>query len=248
MQVGQRLHGVFVVAVGNDIARARHKTRKLPEGAFHRLQILEVVQMIRFNVVDDRNGGIEIQKGIAVFAAFHDDGIAVADAVPGLQQRQIAAQHDGRIAMRLHKNVGNHGGRGRLAVRAGNADRVFIFTHDQAPRLRALKNGNALRARGSDLRIVVVCRSGADDAVRALDILRAMPDVHSDSLCDQFIRGNRGIHVRPGDDHSLVPQNQAKRPHGNAADADQMDVLSRQQIFIQPFTDVCHVHSSNTIV
>lgn len=50
--------------------------------------------MIGVHVENDRRGREEVQKRIAVFAAFENDRVALADAVPRAEQRQEAADHD----------------------------------------------------------------------------------------------------------------------------------------------------------
>ena len=195
--------------------------------------------MVGLDVVDDGDGGVEIQKGVAVFATLHDDGIAVSHPVSGLEQRQITAQHHRRVFPCLHKNMGDHGGGGGFAVGAGNADGVFVFAHNQPPGLGALKDRNAHGAGSGDLGIVVVGCCGADDAVGTLNIFGAVADMDLNALGDELIGGNRGIHVRTGDDHAHAPQHKTQGPHGNAADTNEMNMFSRNQIGVQSFAD-CH--------
>ena len=64
--------------------------------------------MIGVHVENDRRGREEVQKRIAVFAAFENDRVALADAVPRAEQRQEAADHDRGIAVGLHENVRQH--------------------------------------------------------------------------------------------------------------------------------------------
>ena len=158
-------------------------------------QILEEVQMVLLNVVDDRNGGEEVVEGVAVFAALGDDRIALSDAVTRMEQRQIAADHHGRVPLRLHEDMRHHARRRGLAVRTRNADRVPVFLHDHAPGLGPLKDGDALCAGGGDLGIVVPRRGGADDAVRALDVFRPVADEDADAFRDQLVGGDGGVHI-----------------------------------------------------
>ena len=125
---------------------------------------------------------------------------------------------------------------------AGNTDRIFIGLHDLAPCLCALKNRDAGSAGSSDLRIVVVCSSGADDAVSALNIFGSVTDGHLNTLTDQFIRGNRSIHIGTRDQHAHALQHQSKRAHGNAADANKMHMLSRSQIIFHMLVMFSHVY------
>lgn len=88
-------------------------------------------------------------------------------AMSRAEQRQIAADHHGRVAPGFQENMRQHGRGRRFAVRAGHADGAAVGAHDKAPRLRALKNGQPRRARCGDLRVVVMGGGGADDALRA---------------------------------------------------------------------------------
>ena len=161
-----------------------------------------------------------------------------------VQQREIAAHHNGRVALCLHENMRQHAGRGGLAVCTGYADGVFIFAHDHAPGLRPLEHGDALRTGRGDLGIVVVGGGRADDAVRALNILGAVADVHFDALGDQLVGGDGGVHVRTGDRDAHAAQHQSERPHGDASDADQVNVLAGDKVAVQTFEIVCHIPSS----
>ena len=239
VQVRQSVDGVLIVAVGDNVARAGHQTGKLAEGALHGGKILEVVQVVGFNVVDDGDGGIKIQKGVTVFTALHDDGVTVTHPVSGLEQRKITAQHHRRVLPCLHENLGDHGSGGGFAVGAGNADGVFIFAHDEAPGLCAFKDRDAQGAGSGDLGIVIVSCCGADNAVGALDVFGAVADMDFDALGDELIGGDRGVHVRTGDHHAHAPQHKTQGPHGNAADADEMNVFAGNQIGVQSFAD-CH--------
>ena len=226
------------------MARTRHEARKFAERALHGVKVLEIVQMVGLNVVHDGDGGVEIQERVAVFAALHDNGVAGADAVACVQQREIAAHHNGRVALCLHENMRQHAGRGGLAVCAGHADGVFVFAHDHTPGLRPLEHGDALRAGRGDLGSVGVGGGRADDAVRALNILGAVADVHFDALGDQLVGGDGGVHVRAGDRDAHAAQHQPERPHGDASDADQVNVLTGDKVAVQTFEIVCHIPSS----
>ena len=144
--------------------------------------------------------------------------------------------HDGRIALRLHEDVCQHRGRGRLAVRTGHADGVFVGLHDIAPGLRALKNGNALGAGRGDLRIVIVRSGRADQAVGVPDVFGPVANGDGNALGDQLVRGDGRVHVRAGDLHAHAPQHKPQRPHRHAADADQMTVLAGLEIVFNMIT------------
>ena len=241
----ESVHGVFVLGVRNDVSVFRHERGKLPERRFHILEILEEVEMVRLDVQDDRHRGRKRVEGIVIFARLHHDRVARADTVAGMQQRQRSADHNGRVALSGHEDVRAHGGRRRLAVRAGDAERVAVILHDRAPRLRALKHRKPAAVRLNDLRVFVVHGGGADDkfGVRR-DVLRAMPDEHGNAERAQMRHVRPLVHVRTGDRDAHAAQHQSERPHGDASDADQVNVLTGDKVAVQTFEIVCHIPSS----
>ena len=137
-------HGMNVIAVGDNGLACQ--LGKLAERILHILQILEVVQMVRLHIQHHRDGGEEIQEGIAILAAFQQDGIALSHPMACAQQRQIAADHNGGIRLGLHQHMGHHGSGSGLAVGAGDADGVLVCLHDLTPGLSPLKDGPSSRA------------------------------------------------------------------------------------------------------
>lgn len=238
----ERFDRVRVVAVCHDQTALRHQLRKFTERMLHVGQVLEKVQMVGVHVQNDRRRRVEIQEGVAVFAAFQNDRIALADPVAGVEQRQIAADHDGRVALRLDENMRQHGGRGGFSVRTGHADRVFVGAHDVAPCLRPFEDRDTGGTRRRDLRIVIVGRRRADHAVCAGDVVGAVSDVDGDAVCGQLLRSHGGVHVRAGDLHPHAAQHQTQRAHGNAADPHQMRPFSGLKILSYIFTAVCSRH------
>ena len=232
------LHRMGVVAVGDHAEGGQR--RKLVEGFLDVRQIFEIIQMIRLHVQHDRQRGEEIQEGITVFAAFQHDGVPVADPVSRVQQGQVAADHDRGIHIRFHEDMGHHGRGGGLSVCAGDADGVMVGLHDLAPCLRPLKHGDACGTGGSDLRVVIVGGGSADDAVRALNILRPVSDGDGNALFDQLIRGHGCVHIRTSDLHAHALQHQTQRPHGYAADPHKMHMMAGRQIF-RDFLTIQHV-------
>ena len=144
--------------------------------------------------------------------------------VGGVDQGQRAADHHRGIPLRLHEDLGNHGGGGGFAVGAGDADGVGIAPHENAPGLGALEDGNALGAGGGNFRVVIVGGGGADEERRAFNVLRPVADGHGNTLRLQLVGGGRAVHIRPGDHKTTGAEHQSQRTHGDAADAHQMGV------------------------
>ena len=84
-----------IVTVGNH-AEGGH-FRELMEGFLDVRQILKIVQMILLHVQHQRQRGEEIQEGVAVLAALQQYGVAVSYPVAGVEQGQVAADHNGGI-------------------------------------------------------------------------------------------------------------------------------------------------------
>ena len=73
-----------------------------------------------------------------------------------------------------------------------------------------------------------------------LDVLAATKTA-VEALADQLIRGNGGIHIRAGHQHTHALQDQTQGAHGDTADAHQMDMLARRQIIFNKLIMFNHV-------
>ena len=186
--------------------------------------------MVGLHVQNDRDGGEEAQKRVAVFAALGDDRVALADAITGMEKLKRAANHDSRILLRGHEDVRRHRSGRRLAVRAGDAEGVFVALHNSAPSLRALENGDAARHRAGDLGIIVVDGGGADNKVALAKVVRRMADGHGDAERAQMLDGRAVVHVAALDLEAHAVQHLCQRAHRNAADAGQMRALAGDEI------------------
>ena len=231
VQALQGLHGIGIIAVGQDSAGGQ--TGKRPEGLFHICKVLKIIQVVCFNVQNHRQSGKEIQERIAVFTAFQQNRIAIAHSVTSMQQGQIAPDHHCRVHLGSHENMGNHRGCGGLAMGAGNADGILVRLHNDTPRLGSLKHRNTQCPGTGNLRVVIMHRSGTNNAVCIANILRPVADLHTNTLGNQLIGGNRGIHIRAGNDQSHTLQHKTQRTHGYAADTDQMDLFPRLYKFLK---------------
>ena len=214
--------------------------RKSPEGLLYILQILEIIQMICFHIEDHRQCGEEIQERVAIFAAFQHNGITLTYPVTCVQKGQVTADHDGRVYICRHQNMGQHGGGSGFAMGTGNAHCILISLHDHAPSLSSFKQRNAQTSCTGHFRVIVVGSSGADHAICTVHIFFSMSDGYLNALSDQLIGRYRSIHIRTGDCHTHTLKHQAKGTHRNAANAHQVDMFSRLQILLQFFTSIFH--------
>ena len=234
MQSLHCLHRVGVITVCQNAECSR--LGKLMEGFFNGIQILEIVKMIRFNIQDNSQRGIEIKERITVFTALQNDGIPIPHPVSGMEQGQITTDHHGGVQIGFHHNMGHHGGGSGLAVGAGNTDSIVIGLHDLSPGLRTFKHRNTLCTGSGYFRVIIMRGGCADNAVRAADVLRPMTYGHINASGNQFIGGNRGIHIRSCNKQAHPLQDKPQRPHGHAANANQMNVAARLEIIFNQFT------------
>ena len=222
------LHGMGVIAIGHH-AEGGH-FGKLMKGLLNVRQILEVVQVVCFHIQHHSQRGEEIQKGIAILTAFQHNGIAVTHPVARMEQRQVAANHHCGIHIGLHENMGHHRGSSRFAVSARDADGIFIGLHNLAPGLCPLEYRNTGAAGSGNLRVVVMSCSSADDTVSAPDIFCPVTNVYMDAFFNQLIRGQGRAHIRAGNLQPHPLEHQSQGAHGNAADANEVHPLARNEI------------------
>ena len=234
-------HCMRVIAVDDNKAVHRGQLGKLVERVDDIVDILEEVEMILLYIEDNRNGRCKAQERVAVFAAFSHKTALAADTERTADGRQVAADHNGRVHLRFHGHERHHRGGSRLAVRACQTNHVVIIAHEVSPCLGTLHDRNAQLMGADDLRIVIMHGSGTHDERRTLDVLRL---VLVGNLCAHSLqpRGNiRTQTVGAGNRHTAAEQQLAKRIHGHAADADQVDAflifnvgLNRQSHFPKP--------------
>ena len=233
------IHGVGIVMVCDDVAVLRHSRGKLMEGVLHIVQILEEIEMVGLNVQHDSDRRMQREEGVIILAGLHDDGVAVADAVPRLEQRQRPADHDGGVFVRGHHDVRAHRGRGGLAVSAAYAQGVVIVLGYRAPGLGALEHRDALGVRGLYLRVLIMHRRGAHDEFNVVrDVLRVVADGHRDALLPEVQDVGAFVHVRAGDVQPHAVEHFGQRGHGHSAYAYKMP-LSAGGKKIFKFSHIC---------
>ena len=120
-----------------------------------------------------------------------------------------------------------------------------ISLHNNAPGLGTLKDGNTGSTGSGDFRIVIVGSGGANDAAGTLNIFRPVADFHTDSLGDQLIGGNRGIHIGTRDLHTHALKHQAQRTHGHTANSHQVDMITGPQIVRDGKNLTIHIKTSS---
>ena len=235
------LAGTLVIGVGDDKAALRHQSGKVVEGVLDIGQVLEEVQMIGVDVKDHCHGGKEVQKGVAVFTALQNNGVAPAHPIAGVQQRQCAADHHRGVCLGRHEDVGGHGGGGGLPVGSGDAQGVAVALHDGAPGLGALIDRDAPGHGAGDLGIAVVNGGGTDDRVAVFQVLRRVADGHGDPHRAQVLHGVALAHVRALHRHAHALQYLRQRAHTHAADAGKVYALAGVDILVKVLSRMKHI-------
>ena len=87
----------------------------------------------------------------------------------------------GRVKARVEQHFGNHGRRGRLAVRAADVDGVAIALHQLTQQRCALHLGNAQLGGAGAFGVIRRDGGRVDDDIRAVHILGTLTDENVNS-------------------------------------------------------------------
>ena len=173
----QALHHRMIGAHHRE-AVERHVLDEGAERVLHGVEGLEVVEMLGIDIGDDGDVGRQLEKGAVGFVGLDHHPVAGAEPRIGAVGVDDAAIDHGRIeAAGVEQRRHHRGGRG-LAVGAGDGDAAFQ-PHQLGQHLGAAHHRQPLRARGDELRIVVLDRRGDDDDLGAGEILGGMADRRS---------------------------------------------------------------------
>ena len=200
--------------------------------------------MVCLDIQDNGDGRVKGEEGIIVFAGFHNNSVAVSDPVSGVEERQRSAYHDRRILFSRHHNVRTHGGRGRLAVCAGDAQGVCIVLGYRAPCLSALENGNTLAARGDDFGVVVMDSGGSDDKFNIVGyVFGLVANLNVYSVFSQRAHVMSVVHVGAGDGDSHTVKHLRERGHGHSAYTDEVASSARRKKIVKLYHGKLHSYS-----
>ncbi len=137
---------------------------------------------------------------------------------------QAPADQEGRILAGLGQDAGDQARRRRLAVRAGNRDRV-PEAHQLGEHLRTSHHRQPQLAGRGDLGVGGIDRAGHDDEIRIADVIAAVSDEDlraeaTQALCDAGV-------LQVGTLHRVaeIQQHLGDAAHADAADADEVDAI-----------------------
>ena len=163
--------------------------------------------------------------------------VAAADAVSGVQQREGAAYHDGRVALGGHEYVRTHAGGGGLAVGTGYAQRVLIVAHDGAPGLGALEHGDAACPGLHYFAVVVAHGGGAHHELYVRgDVHRPVPYLDLYAQGAQMLRLFALGHVGAVYHQPHAREHFGQRSHAHAAYTYQVPAHAGPEIILK----ICH--------
>ena len=239
-QTLQRVHGAGIVSVGDDVAVGRYQLGEAAEGVLDVVQIFEKVQMVGIYIQHHCHSGEKVEKAVAVFAGFQDNGISFAHPVAAVEHGEGAADHNGRICVGGHKNVSGHGGGSGFAVGAGNAHRVFVSLHNGAPGFCPFKNRDTLLVGRGDFGVVIMDGGGTDQKFRPFNVLGAVAHSDRDTQAPQVLHSGAVLHVTALDLQAHAVQDLCQRTHGNAADTREVDPAAGNDIGLDFGIDMGH--------
>ena len=216
-------------ALHHRMVRAHHREaverHVLDEGAeriLHRVESLEVVEMLGIDIGDDGDVGRQLEEGAVGLVGLDHHPVAGAEPRIGAVGVDDAAVDDGRIEAAGVEQRRHHRGRRGLAVRAGDGD-AALQPHQLGQHLGAAHHRQPLRARRREFRIVALDRRGDDDDLGAAEIVGIVADRDRDALVAQPL--DVGAVGLVGALHRVaeIDQHLGDAAHADAADADEMD-------------------------
>ena len=162
--------------------------------------------MIVVDVQHNGQVGGQFEEGLGILTGLDDDVIALTGLAVAVDEGQLAADDGRGVAACQFQRSGDHGGGGRLAVGAGDADAVLVQAADIAQQDAALHGGDAVGIGGVQLHVVLRDGGRVDHEVGADDVVGAMAqrDLHAHL---PLVADDAAIqHITAGDDISLGVQ------------------------------------------
>ena len=181
-----------------------------------------MVEMLRVDIGDNRDGAIEAQKAAIALVGLDHHPVAGAKAgVAAIGIDDAAVDHRGIDAARIQQR-GNHAGGGGFAMRSGHRHGAFQ-PHQLGQHFGAAHHGDAGLQRGGHLGVVTLYRRAGNHHRRIAKVLGLVPDEHGDAARAQAFH-----HIALGDVGALHPVTQighhlGDTGHADAANAHEMD-------------------------
>ncbi len=217
-----QLPGALVVGADDEGAAGHDPSGERLEGLVDLVHGGVVGVVVEFDVEDDRDlGGVLVEAAVAL-VGLGDEDLALAVQGVGTGRVEVAADRVRGPAAQLGERDGEHGGGGRLAVRAGDGDRAQPV-HQPGERVRTVDDRDAALGRAGELRVVGADRGGDDDAAGVVgEVLGGVAEVHGDAERAQRVRRRRVLGVAAGDLRAALGEDLGDARHSGAADADEV--------------------------
>ncbi len=199
-----------------------HILDEVLERALHRLEGLEVVEMLGVHIGDDRDVGRQLQEGAVGFVRLDHHPVAAPEPRIGAVGVDDAAVDDGGIEVAGFQQRRDQRRGGGLAVGAGDRH-AALEPHQLRQHLGAAHDRQALRARRHQLGIVALDRGRHHQHVGAVDILRLVADRDRDALLAQPVDVGAVDDVGSFDRIAEIDQHLGDAAHADAPDADEVD-------------------------
>ena len=190
------------------------------------LDALKIVHMIHLHIEDHSNGGIEVQEGIHIFTGFKNEILFSSHAESAAHGLHCGTRKHGRIHIRVHKDLGTHGGTGALAVHARNADTVTVPHHEIAHKIRTGNGRNTTLTGAKIFGIVLGDRHGINHRIIGLHITRIMRVKDLDSLLLQRLGNGGARSIRAAHPIAAKSRYARQRGHIDPADAYEKDAFA----------------------
>ena len=177
--------------------------------------------MIHADIEDYGKRGIEVQKGILVFAGFENEFLSflpdAAGSIPELNR--FRAAHDRRISARK-KDMGKERRCGAFAVHPRHAHAVRKAHHEVAEVIRAGNQRQSPPLRLQILRIVLCDGNGINHRVATVEMRRVMLGKDPRPRLPQPVKTRAFRAIRAAHLHALRKGQERQRVHTHPADPD----------------------------
>ena len=199
-----------------------HMFDELHECVLDPVEVAVMVEMLGIDVGDDRDGAVEPQEGTVGLIGLDHHPLALALArVRAVAVDDPAVDH-GRIDPAGVEQRGDHRGRRRLAVGAGDRD-AGLEAHQFGEHFGAAHHRNPALQREIDLGIAALDRGRGHDDRGVAEILRAMTDRDVDPFVAQALHDIAVGDVGALHDIAEVLHHLGDTGHADPADADEMN-------------------------
>ena len=222
-----------VVGAGDQEPARRQPLDQPDEGPFQPLEVGIEIDVVVLQagqdhglrpVVPELRSAVEV--GGVVLVPLDREARAAAEREAGSQADGRAADEETGIGAGARVDPGRHRGRRRLAVAAGDDQRVPVPEHEAVERFGHRQPRQAEFLGRHRLRVGARDRVADDDQVRSRrQVGRVVADHGLDARVGQQLAGRR-IEGSVGSPHLVaqLPQQAGERRHAGAADRDQVDV------------------------